>query len=398
MKVHDVIIIGGGPAGLFCAANINDKDVLILEKNEKVAKKLLVSGGGKCNFTNINPVNELISHYGDKKNFVKKTLYNYSNEDLLKEVDFEYIITDEGKVFPKTMNSRTVLNWILKKIKDKGKIEVKRNLKVINIERREDKFYIKTNKGTFLSKILVISTGGKSYPALGTTGDGFNFAKRFGHNIITPKPALTPIIIKDYLFSDLSGSSMEIMLKINKKLFKGTLLFTHKGFSGPVILNSSRYLKNGKKIKISFVDFKNEDLFRIDFLNVLDNNKNKSLYDILRQKYNLTKRFVAIMFKTLKFDKSKKCNSINKNERNKIINYLYNHEFFIEKLGGFDVAMVTAGGVDTKEINSKTMESKLIRNLYFIGEVLDVDGDSGGYNIQWALSSAKSAADNINIF
>ncbi|MBM7559981.1 NAD(P)/FAD-dependent oxidoreductase [Marinitoga litoralis] len=390
---YDVIIIGAGPAGLFCSSNIKNKKVLILEKNEKPGKKILVAGGGKCNFTNNDSINELYLHYGDKKNFVKKALYKYSNKDLLNEVGFEYIITDEGKVFPKNMNSKTVLNWLLE-INNKNNVEIKYNIKIQNIEKK-DKFIINTNKGEYISKFLIIATGGKSYPMLGSTGDGYNIAKKFGHNIIKPKPALTPVIIKDYPFVDLSGNSMNVLIRKNKQIFKGNMLFTHKGFSGPVILNSSRYFNYGDLIKISFVNFDNEENFRNDFFELINNNKNSLLNEVLK-KYNITKRFIAIMFKRLNLNNTIKCNNISKNERNKIINYLYNQEFIIEKVGDFNVSMVTSGGVDTKEIDSKTMESKLIENLYFIGEVLDVDGETGGYNIQWAFSSAKVASDSIN--
>lgn len=391
---YDVIIIGAGPAGLFCASKIEYKNVLILEKKEKPGKKLLVSGGGKCNFTNNDEIKELITHYGNKKNFVKRVLYNYSNYDLLNEVNFEYIITEEGKVFPKSMKSKTVLNWLINKINNKNNVEIKYNISIINIEKNE-KFVIKTNIGIYTSDFLVIATGGKSYPMLGSNGDGYIYAKNFNHTIIKPKPALSPVIIKNYPFSDLSGISMDVILRKGKLIYKGTLLFTHKGFSGPIILNTSRFFENEDTIKISFVTFENEEIFRKNFNNLLKNNKNALLFDVLK-KYNLTRRFIAVMFKRLNLDRNKKCNSVSKEERNKIINYLYNQEFIIDKVGDFNVAMVTAGGVCTKEINSKTMESKLVENLYFIGEVLDVDGDTGGYNIQWAFSSAKAAADNIS--
>ncbi|WGS64963.1 BaiN/RdsA family NAD(P)/FAD-dependent oxidoreductase [Marinitoga aeolica] len=391
---YDVIIIGAGPAGLFCASKIEHKNILILEKKEKPGKKLLVSGGGKCNFTNNDDIKKFITHYGDKKNFVKRALYNYSNYDLLNDVNFEYIITEEGKVFPKSMKSKTVLNWLINKINNKNNVEIKYNTDITSIDKKE-KFIVKTNVGIYTSDFLVIATGGKSYPMLGSNGDGYIYAKRFNHTIIKPRPALSPVIIKDYPFSDLSGISMDIILRKGKLIYKGTLLFTHKGFSGPIILNTSRFFENNDTIKVSFVTFENEEIFRKSFNDSLENNKNVLLFDVLK-KYNLTKRFIAVMFKRLNLDRNKKCNSVSKEERNKVINYLYNQEFIIDKVGDFNIAMVTAGGVCTKEINSKTMESKLVENLYFIGEVLDVDGDTGGYNIQWAFSSAKAAADNIS--
>ncbi|WP_129410040.1 NAD(P)/FAD-dependent oxidoreductase [Marinitoga lauensis] len=396
---YDVIILGGGPSGLFCASNIKNKKVLLLEKNEKFGKKLLVSGGGKCNFTNNDNLKDLITHYGNKKNFVKKALYNYSNIDLLKDIDFEYTITEEGKIFPKSMKSFTVLNWLLKNIEKKKNIIIKTGINILDIKKDNNKepFIIKTQNAIIKTKILILATGGKSFPALGTKGDGYNFAKKFGHNIIHPKPALTPLIIKDFNLIDLAGTSMIVTLKTNNNMkFEGNLLFTHKGFSGPVVLNASRYLNNGDIIKLSFVPFRDEEEFRNDFFNVLNKNKNELLYETLRKRYKLTKRFISIMFHNLEINNKLKCNALPKKVRNKIINYLYNHTYVIEKLGDFNVAMVTKGGIDTKEINSKTMESKLVKNLYFIGEIIDVDGDTGGYNIQWAFSSAKAAADDIS--
>ncbi|WP_072864271.1 BaiN/RdsA family NAD(P)/FAD-dependent oxidoreductase [Marinitoga hydrogenitolerans] len=389
----DVIIIGAGPSGLFCGSNIKNKKILILEKNNSPGKKLLISGGGKCNFSNTDDLKELITHYGNKKNFIKKALYHFSNKELLEKIDFEYII-QENKVFPKSMRSKTVLNWLMKKCEE-NRVDIIYNSKVINVKKIDSKFVVETENKTYYSDYLIVSTGGKSYPSLGTTGDGYKIAKKFGHNIIQPKPALTPIFIKDYYFSDLSGFSTEVILRIKKEKFFGKLLFTHKGFSGPVILNSSRLISNGNEITISFVKFETEDNFREDFIKTINNNKNKEIFFVLKR-YNLSKRFIAIMFKTLKLNKKTKCGNISKNDRNKIINFLYNHKFVVDRIGDFNIAMVTSGGVDTTEINSKTFESKLIKNLYFIGEVLDVDGDTGGYNIQWAFSSAKSAADNIS--
>ncbi|GAB6189848.1 NAD(P)/FAD-dependent oxidoreductase [Marinitoga arctica] len=386
---YDVIIIGAGAAGLFCASKIKNKKVLILEKNISPGKKLLISGGGKCNFTNNDDIEDLITHY-NKRNFVKKALFNYSNKDLLKDIDFKYTITEEGKIFPKTMNSKTVLKWLLNNINKNTSIKF--NTKISNIEKK-DIFKIKTNHGEFKSDILIVATGGKSYPILGTNGDGYNIAKKFGHNIINPKPALSPIIIKNYPFKDLSGSTINVIIKKGKSKYYGRLLFTHKGFSGPVVLNNSRYFENGDKLSISFVNFNNEELFRNDLQKKM--NKNILLFDVLK-KYNLSKRFIAIMFKKINLDKRIKCNVLSKKNRNLVINYLYNQKFVIDKVGDFNIAMVTSGGIDTKEIDSKTMESKIVKNLYFIGEVIDIDGDTGGYNIQWAFSSAKSAADFIN--
>jgi len=391
---YDVIIIGGGAAGLFCASNIKNKKVLLLEKNGKPGKKLIVSGGGKCNFTNNDNLKDLVNHYGNKKNFVKKALYNFSNQDLLNEVDFEYIMTDDGKVFPKNMKSQTVLNWLIQRIEKTNNVDMIYNITVNDVVKKNN-FIINTNKGIYTSKFLIIATGGKSYPMLGSNGEGYIFAKKFGHTIVKPKPALSPLVIKDYPFADLSGNSMDVIIRKEKSSFKGKLLFTHKGFSGPIILNASRYFNNGDKIKISFVNFDNEEIFRKDFIKVLNENKNILLFDTLK-KYNLTKRFIAIMFKRLILDRNKKCNNVSKKERNNIINYLYNQEFIIEKVGNFNIAMATAGGINTKEIDSKSMESKLVKNLYFIGEVLDVDGDTGGYNIQWAFSSAKAASEDIS--
>ncbi|AEX85118.1 hypothetical protein XO10_03450 [Marinitoga sp. 1135] len=395
MEIYDVIIIGAGPAGLFAGINLKNKKVLILEKKDKPGRKLLISGGGKCNITNTGKITEFITHYGEKKNFVKKAIYAFSNDDLINFFEINFYIDDSGKVFPESMRAKEILNYLLDEYLEDKKHEIIYNSKVEKVIKSDEYFKVYTESGIFNAKNLIVATGGKSFPMTGSTGDGYKIAKSFGHTIISPRPALTPIEIENYPFVDLAGISINVWIKKAKNKMYGSLLFTHKGFSGPVVLNFSRYLNDGDKIQISFVDFDNEEKFRKYFVEKSNQNKNMLLYDFLKKEFRFPRRFIAVMFRILNIDKNKRLNNLSRHERNNVIQYLVNHEFKVKKIGDFNIAMVTKGGIDTREINSKSMESKLVENLYFIGEVVDVDGYTGGYNLQWAFSSAYIAAKNI---
>ncbi|MGM0509050.1 MAG: NAD(P)/FAD-dependent oxidoreductase [Fusobacteriota bacterium] len=406
MQIQDVIIIGGGPAGLFASLNIKkDKKKLLLEKNDILGSKLLMSGSGQCNFTNNTKIKNFLFHYGNNGNFLKKAFKSFSNKDLINFFEKNNIntaIDKNNKVFPESLNSKDILNLLIKKAK-KNQVDIKTNYKVLDIKKEKNLFFVKTNHNSYYSKNVIISTGGKSYPTTGSSGDGYDFAKKFNHNIISPRPALTSIKIINYKFKEKAGFSIKnanisLYRKTQKPLhkikeFSGDILFTHEGLSGPGIINFSRYLKNKDLLKINFIKI-NRNKFREKFIKETQNNGRKKIKNYLG-KLNISQNFIEYILKIIKIDPSKKMASITKEERNKIEKNLCEHEFKIKKLDDFNNAMVTAGGVSLKEISSKTMESKLIKGLYFIGEVLDIDGDTGGYNIQAAMSTAYICAKNI---
>jgi hypothetical protein len=400
--IYDVIIIGAGPAGLFAAANIKNKKVLIIEKNKTAGKKLLLSGAGQCNYTNNCEINEFFQKYGDKGRFIKTALYNFTNHDSMyffKEKGLNSIIREDKKVFPNTFKAMDVLNVLIDCVKH---TEMLFNTSAERVSYDEIKkvFYVKTDTANFTCRNLIIASGGKSYPNTGATGDGYKFAKSLGHSIVDTKPALTPAYLEDYRFKELSGISFDnikiSLFKNNKKAkeFTGDFLFTHVNISGPVIINNSRYMDAGDILKVNFTSF-NEDEFKVYFEKLILSSSKLSIKTALKQ-LNLPKRFVEKILEIADVDENLSCSLLNKSSRKYLIELLSMHSFKIKKLGDYNVAMSTKGGVSTVEINQKTMESKKIPRLYFAGEVLDYDGDTGGFNIQGAFSTAKLAADQIN--
>ncbi|WP_034601468.1 NAD(P)/FAD-dependent oxidoreductase [Clostridiisalibacter paucivorans] len=405
MKYYDVIIIGSGPAGLFTAINCDDSNrVIVLEKNNVAGKKLLLSGAGQCNITHEGNVEDFVKHYGEHGRFLKNALYRFNNNDLLdffRKRKLEFISNDEGKVFPNTLKASDVLDILIKECNKRG-VEINYNFCVTDISyNEEDKIFNVKSKGKkYKSSNLVIATGGNSYSYTGSTGDGYTLASKLGHRIEEPLPALTPLYIKDYPFGDLSGISFEdipIYLWRNNKKIKetmGDILLTHKHISGPGILNFSRYVNPNDVIKINFIGQKNIEGFRKEFIKDIQSN-GKLLIKTLLKNYSIPKRFIDEILKIIGIDEKITCANLNKKLRNRLVMMLTEYPMTVERLGEFNMAMVTKGGVSIREINTKTMESKIVDGLYFVGEVIDIDGDTGGYNIQAAFSTAFVAGNTI---
>ncbi|MDW7669448.1 MAG: NAD(P)/FAD-dependent oxidoreductase [Bacillota bacterium] len=405
MIEKDVVIIGAGPSGLFAGINIDGRklDTVILEKNPSAGKKLLISGGGQCNLTHQGKVRDFFDKYGDKGKYLKNTLYNFTNKDLVgffKTRGLDMELEENGKIFPKTRKAEDILNILLKEL-NKNNVEIKYNSNVLEVEYIEDKekFLVTTLNNKYICRYLVITSGGKSYPNTGSTGDGFTIAEKFGHKIVKPKPALTPIYVKDYSFKNLSGISIKVGLSLwrdNKKINEttGDMLFTHINLSGPVVLNFSRYVNSGDILKINFLPDKNKEVFKKEVINILQNYGSKYIKTFISD-LNIPNRLGEKNIEISGIKKDKICAEITKEQREKLIENLTEMNLIVDKLGDYHLAMVTSGGVDLSQINRKTMESKIIKNLYFAGEVLDIDGDTGGYNIQWAFSSGYTAAKSI---
>ncbi len=402
---YDVIIIGSGPAGLFSAISIKNKKVLILEKNSTPGKKLLISGAGQCNYTNHCDLNEFLNRYGNKGRFIKPALYNFTCEDTIKffeELGVESIIRDDKKVFPKSLKAIDILNALIKKCKEND-VDIIYNKSALKVEYDfiNKLFIVKTSDTLFECPILIIASGGKSYPQTGSAGDGYIFAENLGHKIEKTQPALTPVYIENYNFQDLSGvSCKDIQLTIwrnNKKInsFKGDMLFTHKNISGPIIINNSRYIETGDILKVNFTGFSNNDEFK-SFLEQEIMISGKLNVKTVIFKLNIPKRLAEKILELSKISDCKICSELDKSSRKKLTELLSNYPMKVIRLGDYNTAMVTKGGVSTEEINSKTMESKIIKNLYFAGEVIDIDGETGGFNIQAAFSTGKLVGDSIN--
>lgn len=412
-KEYDLIIVGAGPAGLFCAINSFQKDmrILVLEKKNSPGRKLLVSGSGQCNITHDGDIQGFFDHYGHHGKFLRPALLGFTNRDLIaffEERGLAMIRQEGGKIFPKTLRSRDVLDLLIEECRARN-IHLRCGQEVKSIARSgngfkvisEDQTYDKTYDRIYLSKLLVIATGGCSYPATGSTGDGYRFASGLGHSIAEIGPALTPVHIKDYPFSDLAGISfpdIEISLHRSKKIKgqRGDVLFTHEGLSGPGILDLSRHIKAGDILKLSFVQAKKREELEELLLDRAKANGSRGLRSMLSDlSLSVPLRLITKILELSGIPTDIQCAHLTREMRNSLVNNLTDFPMVVAKLGGFDVAMVTRGGVDLKEVNPKTMESRLVKGLYLVGEVLDVDGDTGGYNLQAAFSTAMLAARSI---
>lgn len=400
----DTIIIGAGAAGLFAACNIEKGKTLILEKNNTAGKKLLISGAGQCNYTHSGDSDDFINKYGENGSFLKPALYNFKNVDAIdffKLSGVESIIREDGKVFPESLKSADILNSLIKKCK-LNNIEIKYNspVKSISYNHELKQFTVKTNSEKFTSKNVLISTGGSSYPNTGSNGDGFILASSLGHNIVNTLPCLSPVNVKNYSFSDLSGisfSDIRISLWRNNRKIKetsGDVLLTHKNLSGPGILNFSRYIEKDDNLKLNFIGIREDELSGLIDTKTRENGKQvlKSIF----KEMNISKRFIEKTFEINSISEDTICSQLNKKDKSNLIKSLCEHSFEVESLEGYHLAMATRGGVALDEVNRKTMQSKIISGLYLAGEVLNIDGDTGGYNIQAAFSTAALAAKDIN--
>ncbi len=333
------------------AKHLKGKNFLIVDKNQ-TPLKLKISGGGKCNFTNEFISND--NYIGDKK-LIQKVLTHYTNKDVLKFFkDINYKRIKNNQYFASNSNE------IIKKLNQKKFIA-----EILDIEKR-DNFIVHTTKGDIEAKKVVVATGGVSYKKLGATDIGYKIAEQFGHDIISLKPALVGLSLQKEQFwmKSLSGVGFEVEIKVGKKSFQDNILFSHRGITGPAVLNSSLYWDRGK-IEIDFIPgFK-------------PLRSNKTLSNLL----NIPKRF------TLEFLKAHKLKDDTLQNSKKAIELLQNYSFAPAGYFGFEMAEVTKGGVKLSEL--KNFESKKVKNLYFIGEVLEVTGELGGYNLQWCFSSAK---------
>ncbi|MGV8126584.1 MAG: NAD(P)/FAD-dependent oxidoreductase [Methanothrix sp.] len=408
---YDLIVVGAGPSGLFCAINSfqKGKRILILEKKNSPGHKLLISGSGQCNITHAGEISDFLEHYGDHGRFLRPALLGFTNCDLISffaRSGLGMVQEKGGKVFPESMQSRDVLNVLTAQCRELG-IEIKCGQAARSISRIEDGVLVSCTGGRYRSRLLVMATGGCSYPATGSSGDGYGFARILGHSISEIGPALSPVIIKNYPFSDLAGlsfSDLKISLyrRIKIKEHRGDLLFTHDGLSGPGILDLSRYIRSGDMIKVSFIPEEMREELEKWLLEKSRNDGGKKLTTALagmllslppglQLSIRLTKRLLQISGITLDLQISQ----LTREMRNRLIDNLTGLSLVVSDVCGFNAAMCTRGGVLTTEVNPKTMQSRLVKGLYLVGEVLDVDGDTGGYNLQAAFSTGMLAARSI---
>ncbi len=397
----NVAVVGAGASGLFVSGFLSKKniDVTLFDKNEKAGKKIYITGSGRCNLTNLCSPEDFLTQVVRGQKFLKTAIYSFSSYDCVdyfENLGLKTKCERGNRVFPESDKSSDVIKYLQKfHCKD---VNFKFNEEVLDIRKENDKFNIITSKNHYNFDRVIIATGGKSYQATGSNGAGYKFAKKFNHKIVPIVPALCPILIKDNFVSSLKGVSLKnVTLKVSgdkKSEFFGEMIFTDKGISGPIVLSASSFINRCDNVNLS-IDFKpalNEQQLDCRLLREFEQNKNKELKNVLK---NLLPKAIAEIFgNVVGIDSLKKCNSITKEERLSLIKFLKNFPISFAGLYDIDSAIVTSGGVDLSEINPKTFESKIVKGLYFLGEVLDVDALTGGFNLQIAWSSAFCCAKN----
>lgn len=389
MHKTDVIIIGAGASGLMCAwqALKRGRSVTILEHQEKAGKKIRISGGGRANFTNLYSTAE--NFISQNPHFCRSALSKYTPYDfidLVVEEGIAYHEREEGQLFCDE-SAQQITDMFLKKIKKLGG-KLHFGVEVKSVSKPKQDFLIKTNTQIYACYSLVIATGGLSIPKMGATNLGHKLAMQFGHSIIEPQPALVPFTLnptQKELFSTLSGISFLATIGCNGMAFKNKLLFTHRGISGPAVLQISSYWQAGDSITINLLP-------EVDLASELENTDTTMYTDALLSRF-LPKRFVKVWGRA--YFPPRRLNQLNKKEKESFIQLVHNWQIVPGGTEGYRTAEATRGGVNTKEVSQKTMASNLEKDLYFIGEVLDVTGQLGGHNFQWAWASGFAAGQVV---
>lgn len=401
-----VIVIGAGPAGIMASISASkNHDVILLDGNDRVGKKLFITGKGRCNVTNVKDISEFFDYIYGNPHFLYSALYSYTNEDTISFFENQGIKLKAergGRIFPVSDKSSDIIKGLSNELKNSN-VEVKLNSKVTNIISKDNRIVsVEINNSQKISgDHFIIATGGASYPLTGSRGEGQQFAKKLGHSIIDLKPSLVPIELDEDWLPELMGLSLKNislnLLKNNKSLYKdqGEMLFTRFGMTGPLVLKASRFIMDNSKY-IAVLDLKPaleiselDKRIQKDFIKYQNKDFKNSLDDLLPQK------IIPLIIRLSGIPEDKKVNVITKEERRNLVHILKNIKMNIKGLRPLNEAIVTAGGVNTLEIDPSTMKSKIISNLSFAGEVIDVDAFTGGYNVQIALSTGYLAGTNI---
>ena len=393
----DVVVLGAGASGLMLAAEAGKRgrSVVVLEKANKIGKKILMSGGGKCNFTNLDV--EPSNYISENPHFVISALSRYTNWDfigLVCEYGIEYEERKHGQLF--TLNgAKEILELLLSECDKAKRVKIQTHCEVQQVKSQADSgFVIETSQGTYHCESLVVATGGLSIPTLGGSGFGYELAQQFGHHVFPTRAGLVPFTFSDHfkeVTTRLSGNALDATLINDRHQFTEALLFTHRGLSGPSSFQLSNYWRVGESFNIDF--FPGQDF--VQFFKEKKKTQPKVLLRTLLNEFT-AKSIVLELQQLIWAEQSETAiGNISDLQLEQIAAQL--HAFIVKPSGteGYRTAEVTLGGVDTSEVSSKTMESKKQKGLYFIGEVLDVTGHLGGYNFQWAWSSAQAAAQFV---
>lgn len=405
-----VLVIGGGAAGMFAAifAARNGNEVHVLEKNEKLGKKLFITGKGRCNITNASDMDTLFDSVVSNSKFLYSSFYGYTNQDVMnffEELGLKIKVERGERVFPESDHSSDAIAALSKEMRRLG-VEVSLYTEVKKILTNEDGV-----TGVLLSDgkkidgdVCIVATGGFSYQTTGSTGDGYRFAKENGHQVTDILPALVPLTVKETYGKELQGLSLrnvETSIYDGKKeLYRefGEMLFTHYGVSGPLMLSASSYLtkilrKKELRLVIDLKPALTMEQLDARVLRDFEENKNKQFKNAIGKLFPA--KLIPVMLELSGIDPEKKVNEISKEERQGFVHLIKHFEMTIIGTRDFNEAIITQGGVKTKEINPSTMESKIIPRLYFVGEVLDLDALTGGFNLQIAWSTGYAAGSSI---
>lgn len=410
-----VIVVGGGAAGMFAAiaAAKNGHQVTLYEKNEKLGKKIFITGKGRCNITNAADMEELFDAVVTNSKFLYSSFYGYTNQnviDFFEDVGVPVKIERGNRVFPISDHSSDVIRALEREMKKVG-VKVCLNTEVKSVEAEKDKFnkVVLKDTTTQTADACIVATGGLSYRSTGSTGDGFRFAENVGHKVTQCFPSLVPMETKEPWICELQGLSLRnVEAKIldgKKELYKdfGEMLFTHFGVSGPLIISASSYVgkkfmdKNGQKKELTLeIDLKpalTEEQLDQRVLRDFEENHNRQFKNAITKLFPT--KLIPVMLELGGIDPEKKVNSIEKEERKQFVHLIKHFRMTLTGLRDYPEAIITKGGVNVKEIDPGTMESKLVKGLYFAGEVLDLDALTGGFNLQIAWSTGYAAGNAI---
>ena len=398
-----VIVIGAGPAGIMAAITAAENHkVLLIDGNEKIAKKLFITGKGRCNITNAKDIGDFFDYIPGNPHFLYSALYSFTNNDVIEMIENEGTklkVERGGRVFPESDKSSDIIKALSKKL-SKAKVDIRLNSKVTDVFFENDIIKsVEINGSERISAdYFIIATGGASYPLTGSRGEGQVLAEKMGHKIIDLKPSLVPVELNGDWFKELMGLTLkniklDILDSKNKVKYsnQGEMKFTSYGISGPIVLSGSRFIDYKDTYSISIdlkpsLDEKELDLrIQKDFKKYINKDFRNSLDDLLPQK------MITLIIKLSMIDPYKKVNEITKVERRNLVNAIKNIKGKVKGLRPLAEAIVTSGGVSTLEIDPSTMKSKIINNLSFAGEVIDIDAFTGGYNVQIALSTGYLA-------
>lgn len=404
-----VLVIGGGAAGMFAAlfAAYNGNEVHLFEKNEKLGKKLFITGKGRCNITNAGDMDMLFASVVTNSKFLYSSFYGYTNQDVIdffQRIGVRTKIERGNRVFPESDHSSDVIAGLTRELQQQG-VHIHLHTEVKKVV-GDDRFqYIELQNGQkIFGDNCIVATGGFSYQTTGSTGDGYRFAKECGHQVTDIRPSLVPLEVKEWYAKELQGLSLRnvtaTVFDDKKKVYEdfGEMLFTHYGVSGPLILSASSYICDcvrEKELKL-VIDLKPALSFeQLDqrVLRDFGDNMNKQFKNAIGKLFPT--KMVPIMLELSRIDPDKKVNLISKEERQNFVRLIKNFPMTITGLRDFNEAIITKGGVNVKEINPTTMESKKVSGIYFVGEVLDVDALTGGFNLQIAWSTAYAAGSSI---